>query len=200
MHSFFWVYKRFFFNLFITFFFALYKEASMGKSRGAHESWEKRQLTSCPAMSCRKAEESTITFIYSLSQWVEFNLINDLRYGLCERAWSDRHPLRCFWMDTLQGVNAWRSHGIGLSVTTGVSGAFGISPAFFLWLSTWEGLKCPEPVAVVLISNAGDGDGEAEPWQSACWAFPIFLPSSLEIHQPRPFLEVGSWILPSRRR
>lgn len=34
--------------------------------------------------------------------------------------------------------------------------------------------------------------GETEPWQSACSAFPILLPSSPRIHQPRPLLEMGS--------
>lgn len=52
-------------------------------------------------------------------------------------------------------------------MTTEVSGTFGINPAFFLWLSTWEGLKCPGPVAAGLISSAADGEGEAEPWKSA---------------------------------
>lgn len=61
-------------------------------------------------------------------------------------------------------------------------------------------LNAPAWWQLVLISNTSDGEGEAEPWQPACWAFPIFLPSSLGIHQPRPLLEVGIWTLPHRRR
>lgn len=165
----------------------------MGKSRGAHQSWEKRQLTPCPAMSCRKAGESTITFIYSWSQWVKFNLRKDLRCDLCDRAWSDCHPLRHFWMDTLQAVNAWRPHGISLPVTTGVGGAFGINSAFFLWLSTQEGLKCPDPVAVVLLSNASDGEWEAEPCQSVCWVFSHqFFPAPWRCICPDPSWRWGA--------
>lgn len=26
-----------------------------------------------------------------------------------------------------------------------------------------------------VISSAGDGEGETEPWQSPCWAFPIYF-------------------------
>lgn len=68
----------------------------MGKSRRAYKSWGKKQLTSCPAISCNKAGKSTVTFIYSLSQWVKFNLTNDFRYDLPEGAWSDSPLLRRF--------------------------------------------------------------------------------------------------------
>ena len=50
--------------------------------------------------------------------------------------------------DTLQGVNARRSHRISLSVTAEVSGAFGTNPACCLWLSAWKGFKCTGLVAV----------------------------------------------------
>lgn len=61
--------------------------------------------------------------------------------------------------------------------------------------------KVQMPVSVVLLSTAADGEGEAEPWQSACWVFsPSIFPSSLEMHQPRSLLEARSWILSSRRR
>ena len=60
-------------------------------------------------------------------------------------------------------------------------------------------LNAPAWWQLVVISNTSGGEGEAEPWQSACWAFPIFLSSSPGMHQPRPLLEVGSWTLSYRR-
>lgn len=139
----------------------------MGKSREAHEPWEKRQLTSCPAMSCRKAEESTITFIYSWSQWV------DLKWDL---KWSS--PLRRFWMDTLQGVNARRSHGISLGPAEPLVSiqhfSFGF-PHRKGSNSLTQGQWLPPIMLFPVISSAGDGEGEAEPWQSPCWAFPIYF-------------------------
>lgn len=58
--------------------------------------------------------------------------------------------------------------------------SFWHQPSFFLWFSTWEGLKCPVPVAALLISSAGDGEGGAEPWQSPCWGFSIYFSQLLE--------------------
>lgn len=52
------------------------------------------------------------------------------------------------WPDSLQGVNAQRPHGISLSVTAEVGGAFGTNPARCPWFSAWKGFKCFGLVAV----------------------------------------------------
>lgn len=158
----------FFFNLFII-FFTLYKKISIGKCKRANKSQGKKNITSYPAISCNKAEKSTIMFSYSLSQWIKFYLINNLRYDLPEGAWSNSS----LWgisqnqTDILQGVNARRSHRICFSVAAEVSGAFGTNPAYCLWLSAGKGPKCTGPVAAGAYCQYYWWGGRSwpEPWQ-----------------------------------
>lgn len=69
----------------------------------------------------------------------------------------------------------------------GASGAFGINPAFFLWLSTQEGLKFPDPGAVVTSNYVISSYFQCWWWRGRSWAMAVSMLNFSHLFFPAPW-------------
>lgn len=94
--------------------------------------------------------------------------------------------------DSLPGVNGQRSYRISLSVTAEVHGP--LAPIQHVPSDFQHGniLNASAWWQLVLISSTGNGEGEAEPWQTHVEPFPFWFPALQGWISPDPSWRWGA--------